>query len=54
MRTEFLLNLLNLPQKKYLYTCKNTVTKSNLEDFYVSFLNNIALKIVANKIEYLW
>ena len=43
-----------LLQKKCLYTCKIIVTKPNLEEFYVSFLNNIALKIVANNIEYVW
>ena len=50
--TQSKLRLLVLMQKKYVYTCKNSVTKPNLDEFYVNFLNNIALKIVANSIKY--
>ena len=53
--TQRKLRLLVLLQKKYLYTCKNIVTKPNLEEFLRKLnLNNIALKIVANDIEYVW
>ena len=48
------LRLLVLLQKKYLYTCKNIVTKPNLDEFLGKFMNNIALKTVANNIEYAW
>ena len=51
--TQRKLRLLVLLQKKYLYTCRNIVMKPNLEGF-VSFLNNIALKIVANNFKYEW
>ena len=51
--TQRKLRLSVLLQKKYLYTCKNTVTKPNLEEFLSKLnLNNIALKIVGNDIEY--
>ena len=51
--TQRKLRLLVLLQKKYLYTCKNIVTKPNLEEFLRKLnLNNIALKIVGNDIEY--
>ena len=42
-----------LLQKKYLYTCKNIVTKPK-RNSYARFLNNIAFKIVANNIKYVW
>ena len=52
--TQSKLLLLALLQKKYLYTCKNIVTNLIKMNLYVSFLNNIALKIVTNNIKYLW
>ena len=36
------------------YTCKNTVTKPNLDEFLCKLFENIALKIVANNIKYVW
>ena len=53
--TQRKLRLSVLLQKKYLYTCKNIVTKPNLEEFLHKLnLNNMELKIVANDIEYVW
>ena len=53
--TQSKLRLLVLLQKKYLYTCKNIVTKPNLEEFLRKLnLNNMELKIVVNDIEYVW
>ena len=53
--TQRKLRLSVLLQKKYLYTCKNIVTKPNLEEFLRKLnLNNMELKIVANDIEYVW
>ena len=52
--TQSKLRLLVLLQKKYLYTCKNIVTKPNLDEFLGKFMNNIALKTVANNIEHVW
>ena len=39
---------------RFHFYCLTIVTKPNLEEFYVSFLKNIALKIVANNIKYVW
>ena len=36
------------------YTCKNTVTKPNLDEFLCKLFENIALKIVANNMKYVW
>ena len=53
--TQRKLRLLVLLQKKYFYTCKNIVTKPNLEEFLCKhFEHYIALKIVANNIEHVW
>ena len=53
--TQRKLRLSVLLQKKYLYTCKNIVTKPNLEKFLRKLnLNNMELKIVVNDIEYVW
>ena len=53
--TQRKLRLLVLLQKKYLYTCKNIVTKPDLDEFLRKLFEIIiALKIVANNIKYVW
>ena len=46
--------LLVLLQKKYFYTCKNTVTKPNLDEFLLKRFEQYRIENLANNIKYVW
>ena len=52
--TQRKLRLLVLLQKKYLYTCKNIVTKPNLEEFLRKLFEQYRIVNVANNVKYAW
>ena len=52
--TQRKLRLLVLLQKKYLYTCKNIVTKPNLEEFLPKLFEQYRIENCCKQYQYVW